>query len=298
MRKSMILTIAALVQVCGVAAATPPANTDSKTTTIVTATVPKTVDKVETTTGTTVTPAGKMLVDAAKAKIAAQGNNTAKGRKSTQTFGTDPFPAFTQAQRPAKTHIDLTVAYLGEWSTTTNAWTEGSGQATTSQGKARFFPTMGGRFVCGDTEGELFGKPFKSMGFIGYNATANKYEASWVNTTDTGIAAFNGERNNEGAFTWTGNTTSPVTGKVAPSRATTTFNGKDTFTYTFFTTGANGQEFKVYETTYNRVSMGGPFAIRAVENGLTNSAARNNKQSTTPQRTTSVPEQGGQINGN
>jgi hypothetical protein len=312
MRMSMIVAVAALVQVCGSAVATPPSNqsdTKSKSgnqSVTVTGSVPATTTQTKTgVTGTVVTPAGQKLIKQAaqkKGQQTAQNGNTIKvvGSKVTNGFGNDPFPAFSQAQRPARTHIDLTMAYMGEWNTTTNAWNEGNTTATTTQGKARFFPTMGGRFVCADTEGELFGKPFKSMGFIGFNATENRYEASWVNTTDTGIAAFNGERNTDGTFAWTGNTTSPATGKVTQSRATTTFNGKDTFTYTFFTTGVNGQEFKVYETTYNRVSLGGPFAIRPVGNGQTAQGfgQTGRQQGSTPQRTTGVTEQSGQINGN
>jgi len=176
----------------------------------------------------------------------------------------DAFPAFAASQRPSKQHLDLTLSFLGEWTTTTNAWNAPNAAPSTSTGRARFFPTMGGRFVCGDVEGELFGKQFKSMGFMGFNTTQNRYEASWVNTENTDIANYNGQKVGDNGFAWTGTVTSPITGQPGTSRGTTTFNGKETFTYTLFTTGTDGNEFKVYETTYNRVSLGGPFAIRPV----------------------------------
>lgn len=203
------------------------------------------------------------------------GNNTGRVARIGGTATPDAFPAFASAQRPTKQHLNLTLSFLGEWTTTTNAWNAPDTAASTTTGRARFFPTMGGRFVCGDQQGELFGKPFNSTGFLGFNTTQNRYEASWVNTESTEINTFTGIKTGDNTFTWTGTATSPVTGKLGTSRTTTIFNGKESFTYTYYTAGANGQEFKVYETTYNRVSLGGPFAIRPVYGKTPNTFGQN-----------------------
>jgi len=207
----------------------------------------------------------------------------ATNRVATTNAG-DPFPAYTTANRPAKQHVDLTNSFVGEWTTTTTAWTT-NGTQTTTTGNARFFPAMSGRFICGDLEGTMWGKPFKGMGFWGYNTNQNRYENTWVDTENTGISTFTGTKTDDNTFTWTGTVTNPETGKAEQTKCVTTFTGKDTFQYTMYGTNTAGTEYKAFETTYTRVSQGGPFAIRPVENRLTGTTPK------TTNRTTSVTDQ-------
>ncbi|MCX5691694.1 MAG: DUF1579 family protein [Planctomycetota bacterium] len=234
---------------------------------------------------------GKPQTNTSPTTVTTNTNTTTKAPKSTgvkTTNAGDPFPAYTTANRPAKQHADLTNTFVGEWATTTTSWTGEGTQPTTSTGTARFFPAMNGRFVCGDLEGTLYGKPFKGMGFWGFNTNQNRYESTWVDTENTGISTFTGTKTDSNTFTWNGTLTNPVTGKTEATKCVTAFNGKDSFTYTLYTTNTGGNETKAFETTYNRVSQGGPFAIRPVDTKLTSTT---NKNAT---RTTSVTEQQGQ----
>lgn len=231
-----------------------------------------------------ITPANSQT-NATKTTTKSNKTNTANAtnRVATTNAG-DPFPAYTTANRPAKQHVDLTNSFVGEWTTTTTAWTT-NGTQTTTTGNARFFPAMSGRFICGDLEGTMWGKPFKGMGFWGYNTNQNRYENTWVDTENTGISTFTGTKTNDNTFTWTGTVTNPETGKPEQTKCVTTFTGKDTFQYTMYGTNTAGTEYKAFETTYTRVSQGGPFAIRPVENRLTGTTPK------TTNRTTSVTDQ-------
>lgn len=290
MRKNFSIGAAALFTcvglACGQTTATGKQPDTSKTSTIsVTQTTPT---KAKTNTPNT-NPTNTVPHTAAN-KSKAVGTNTKSTRITavrTTTAG-DPFPAYTTANRPTKHHADLTNTFVGEWTTTTTAWTGEGTQPTTSTGTARFFPAMNGRFVCGDLEGTLYGKPFKGMGFWGFNTNQNRYESTWVDTENTGISTFTGTKTDSNTFTWNGTLTNPLTGKTEETTCVTAFNGKDTFTYTLYTTNTNGTQIKAFETTYNRVSQGGPFAIRPVDTKLTSTTAKN------ATLTTSVTEQQGQ----
>lgn len=234
-------------------------------------------------------------------------NNKVQGKQaSAKTNANDPFPAYTTTNLPSKQHFDLISSFVGEWTTTTTSFNGDTNQPTTSTGQARFFPAMNGRFICGDLEGTLFGKPFKGMGLWGFNTNQNRFESTWVDTQNTGISTFSGEKTNDTTFTWTGTVTNPATGNAEQGKGVTTFNGANSFTYAFYVT-INGQETKAYETTYNRVSAGGPFAIRPVDTQATrnananafysnnnesnNDSTTNNNNTTNTTRTTGVNEQ-------
>lgn len=230
-----------------------------------------------------------------------QPNTTTKS--TAKTNANDPFPAYTTTNLPSKQHFDLISSFVGEWTTSTTAFNGETNEPTTSTGQARFFPAMNGRFICGDLEGTLFGKPFKGMGLWGFNTNQNRFESTWVDTQNTGISTFNGEKTAENTFTWTGTVINPATGNAEQGKGVTTFNGENSFTYAFFVT-INGKETKAYETTYNRVSAGGPFAIRPVDGTATRNANANafhyttnntesntNDSTTNTTRTTGVNEQ-------
>jgi Protein of unknown function (DUF1579) len=204
-------------------------------------------------------------------------------KTGTKTNAGDPFPAYTTANLPAKQHFELTAAFIGEWTTTTTTF-GGQNGATTTAGRARFFPTMNGRFVCGDLEGNLWGKSFQGLGLWGFNTNENRYESTWVDTANTGITTFTGTKTDDKTYTWTGNVTNPSTGKTEQGKGVTTFTDKNTFTYAFYVTN-EGTETKAYETTYTRVSAGGPFAIRPVDSHIAGTNAKNQT------RTTSVTDQ-------
>ncbi len=198
----------------------------------------------------------------------------AKSPAKTFTNSNDPFPAYTTTNLPSKQHFDLISTFVGEWTTTTTSFNGETNEPTTSTGQARFFPAMNGRFICGDLEGTLFGKPFKGMGLWGFNTNQNRFESTWVDTQNTGISTFNGEKTNDTTFTWTGTVTNPATGNAEQGKGVTTFTNENSFTYAFYVT-INGKETKAYETTYNRVSAGGPFAIRPVDTQSTRNANAN-----------------------
>jgi nitrous oxide reductase len=82
----------------------------------------------------------------------------------------------TTTNLPSKQHFDLISTFVGEWTTTTTSFNGETNEPTTSTGQARFFPAMNGRFICGDLEGTLFGKPFKGMGLWGFNTNQNRFE--------------------------------------------------------------------------------------------------------------------------
>lgn len=287
MRKNFPIGVAALFTCVGLACGQSTANANGGNAGNQPGSKSATTNVKQSPTTKAKTPATKQPATTVPHNTTQTKDSTAKTVKTAvkTTNAGDPFPAYTTANLPAKQHADLTNTFVGEWTTTTTSWSGEGNQPTSSNGTARFFPAMNGRFVCGDLEGMLYGKPFKGMGFWGYNTNQNRYESTWVDTENTGISIFTGSKTDSNTFTWNGTITNPLTGKTEETKCVTAFNGKDTFTYTLYTTNSNGAEFKAFETTYNRVSQGGPFAIRPVDTKLTSTTSKN------ATRTTSVTEQ-------
>ncbi|MBS0196692.1 MAG: DUF1579 family protein [Planctomycetes bacterium] len=182
----------------------------------------------------------------------------------TKTTGTTKLDPAAAANLPGHEQIELTNLFTGDWTANATCYGGQNGQAVKSTGTARFAPSFGGRFVSTAFDSQFNNNPFKGVGFYGYNNGEKRYESVWVDSQTTAITFFTGTRDNN-TFTWTGNYTDPTNGEKKTLKATNTFQGKDTMTFTMYLVSSNGTETKTAEITYTRTGPGGPLDMTPVD---------------------------------
>jgi len=289
MRKNMVNGVVALIAAAGFAAAslaqtsnnTPPNKPSTPTTITPQTTIKKTAptNALNTNTkGGTVAKGAVTTQNGVKATKTTQNTRPTK----TTTTGTTQVAQTNTSDHAGREHLDLSNLFMGEWNTTSTTFTTTGTQPTTSNGHARFFPTMGGRFVCADFDSENNGQINKGMGFFGFNTTNQRYESTLVGNQSTAITYWTGAKTNNNTFTWTGSFTDPTTGKTTTGKGVTAFTGKNAMTYTLYNIGTDGKEFKSLEVNYARTSLGTPLELRPVEG---------NTRAKTTTRTTNVTDQ-------
>jgi hypothetical protein len=81
-------------------------------------------------------------------------------------------------------HARLT-ALAGTREVEISFWFKPGGEAVTSKGKSTIRPLLDGLFIEEKLEGTLFGKPFTTLAWTGYNTHTKQYEATRIATTNT-----------------------------------------------------------------------------------------------------------------
>ena len=205
----------------------------------------------------------------------------------TKQVVTDPAVLATM---PGHEHLDLSRFTVGDWTATVSFWNHPNAQPVTGTGKAKFYSTMGGRFVGTEFECQFNGQTMKCNGVYGYNNGEKRYESTWVDNQTTAIFFFTGVRQDK-TITWNTTYTDPATGAKKNVKSVEVF-GDNTINYTMFESTTDGNEFKKLEITYTRTGPGGPVEITPIETqknttntpGTTNNT--NNTNRTTPRTPT------------
>ncbi|MFO0832792.1 MAG: DUF1579 family protein [Phycisphaerales bacterium] len=193
----------------------------------------------------------------ATANTGVQSWNVAAAQKS-QNHGTvlsnldKPTQEWFKSTLPKSEHAELFGSMLGQWNTTMT-WSMGPGEQTeTSTGTASNTATMQ-RFVRQEFQGEMFpGMNFQGFALFGYNATTGQYESVWCDNTSTAITTANGTKQQDGSILWTGTFVDPTTGEQKTSKATLSFNGRNTMCYTVWDKDEAGKEFPSLKVDYTR----------------------------------------------
>ncbi|MBL9002510.1 MAG: DUF1579 family protein [Phycisphaerae bacterium] len=221
-----------------------------------------------------------------------QTSTTGQTSTTNQTTATTNKPVVSTdptviANQPTREHLDLTRSLLGEWSTKVTVWTNTSQAGTTattpttSNGTARFYTTMGGRFVGTEFECPFNGQTMRGAGFYGYNNGEKRYESTWIDNQTSAIFFFTGVRQ-DNTITWNSTFTDPQNGEKVNLRAVEVF-GDNTINYTLFQRTSGGGEFKKMEITYTRTGPGSPVEITPIVPGK--KTGTNTGNTTNPQNT-------------
>lgn len=123
-------------------------------------------------------------------------------------------------------------------------------------------PMFEGRFVKGETVGEMGGQPFHGFMLAGYNNTTKKFEQTWIDSMGTMMMNSVGTvSDDKKTLTYTSNYTCPMTEKPTTTRMVETHTGDNAMTLQMF--GPNpmdGKEMKMMEIKYTRKAETKPAA--------------------------------------
>lgn len=179
--------------------------------------------------------------------------------------------------KPGPMH-DHILATEGSWSVQARVW-EGGAEPTVSTARSTAQAIMGGRFVRSEYEGQMFGRPYKTIGLMGYNNAKKQYEAVWVDDFNSNISFTIGQASPDGkTITFEGVWEGPNDMK-SPYRMVYAFS-RDGYTVTSFARHG-GAEVKEMELVYKRTGAA-PTAMPI--------AARRAQVATTPAAATPTPK--------
>jgi hypothetical protein len=202
---------------------------------------------------------GKPEKAAEPGKPADKGQDPAKGKPEKAAEpgkpdekGNDPMAAWSAANKINDNHIALAGKMSGKWSTTTSFWMEPGGEAQKSAGKAEFKADMGGRFITCEYQGEMMGKPFRGLNWIGYSNQAKKYVSAWIDSETTDIFISHGDKDADGNIVWLSEAVDPITGEKKTIKSMNRFPDKNSMTFEMYEPGPDGKEFKSMEILYTR----------------------------------------------
>jgi hypothetical protein len=157
--------------------------------------------------------------------------------------------AWEKAAKPGEQHAWL-ATMAGSWQFEGSFWTVPGGEPTRSAGTAERTAISGGRVMREVVSSTFYGQPFEGVGHTGYDNVTGKYWSTWFDDMSTSVMVSTGTCE-QGACTFDGTNTDPMTGKAATSRMTSKHEG-DREVHEMFGPGPDGKEFKMMELVYTR----------------------------------------------
>ncbi len=145
-------------------------------------------------------------------------------------------------------------AFAGKWAYTGKFWMSPEAPAQEMTGVTENAMDMGGRFLKQTITGPWMGQIFHGLGYTGYDNVKQEYVSVWLDDMGTGIMMVSGQYDAATkTLTQSGANSCPLTGeKARPGRSTWAVNDTDRNTYTSYTLGPDGKEFKSMEIVYAR----------------------------------------------
>jgi hypothetical protein len=153
--------------------------------------------------------------------------------------------AIVHAQQGPKAgpEYDILKKHVGTWTTTMNIG------GTESKGTATFSMELGGLWLSGTMEAELFGQKFSGKGMDSYDATKKKYVSIWVDSMSTSPVLMEGTYDADKKTLSMEGTGPGEDGKPQKYKSTSTFKDDDTFVMTMSMGDSKDSTFTV---TYKR----------------------------------------------
>jgi len=174
--------------------------------------------------------------------------------------------ACMEAGIPGANHRALATS-IGTWRGTTSAKMAPDAEPMSGECTMIVSDFMDGRFTKWEMSGDIPGMgEMKGMGLYGFDNLSDKFVATWVTNCGTNIMNGTGERSSDGStFTWTYQTTDPITRKQTTMRDVERHTGPDTIVLeTWGTDSKSGKEFKIMEATFTRGAAEPTEAIKKV----------------------------------
>jgi Protein of unknown function (DUF1579) len=144
---------------------------------------------------------------------------------------------------------------VGNWDAEVKMWNAPDAPPTVNKGSAKSTWAMNGRFVQQEFNGEFMGKPFRGLGFTGYDNTKKEYNSVWIDDMNTAMHTSEGKADQGGkVITLEGKYDCPLTGeKDKASKQVYRIVSRDKVVFEMHDP-AKGANSKTMEITYTRKS--------------------------------------------
>ncbi len=146
------------------------------------------------------------------------------------------------------------VARDGDWNWTWTGFLP-DGQTMSATGESEMDIEFGGRYLVGEIEGNIAGRPakFKGLNIVGYNNAREVFVSSWLTNEMTGIDSGVGTPNADWTqIDWVQQETNPMTGQIEEYRAVEKIEGQDKFTVSEYRKGPDGKEYQSVLLVFTR----------------------------------------------
>ena len=87
---------------------------------------------------------------------------------------------------------------VGDWNAEVKTWMAPDAPPTLTKGTAKSTWTLQGRYVQQEFNGEFMGKPFRGIGFTGYDNVRQKYRSVWIDDMSTSMVTSEGDADTGG----------------------------------------------------------------------------------------------------
>jgi hypothetical protein len=156
--------------------------------------------------------------------------------------------------RPGPEHRRLG-RLVGQWSVRATFHDDRDAVPRILEGTAINSMAIGGRFLVSDYLWDQDGSPVEGFGLLGYDNARERFVATWVDSTQTGItplshghASLGGDR-----ITLTRLVEDPFSGALVTITDVYLIEDEDRYRIETYTTGPDGREFRVLEAVHTRL---------------------------------------------
>lgn len=123
-----------------------------------------------------------------------------------------------------------------------------------SEGKLENHMILDGRYLVGEFQGTMMGMSYEGASLVGYDNQRQKWLSIWVDNMSTGAMIMEGEEDESGKVTYTGEFPCPVYGNaITPFRQVFEMKDADHQRFEMYQTAPDGKEHKMMEIEYTRV---------------------------------------------
>ena len=175
-----------------------------------------------------------------------------EGKQTTESQ--EMMKAWMEASTPGESHRFLG-RFIGRWETAARMWWAGAAQTPSEfKGTAEIKWIMDGRFLLEEQNGQVMGKPHKSMVITGYDNYKKKFFSSFIDNMQTGMYTSEGTLDQSGKIlTYHGKMDEPMTGERDKLfRSVVRIINKDEYVLEVYDLVGTPEEFKAVEITYKR----------------------------------------------
>ncbi len=135
--------------------------------------------------------------------------------------------AMMKAAQPGEAHKAL-ADLAGSWEASIKMWMDPDKPPTESKATVESKLIMGGRYLEEKVSGEFAGMKFEGQNVTAYDNLKKKYTSAWIDNMGTGIANATGSYDaGKKTYTFLGEETDPLSGKVAKTKMVTHVIDKD-----------------------------------------------------------------------
>lgn len=143
---------------------------------------------------------------------------------------------------------------VGKWKAKVSSWMQPGAKPEVSEGTSENAWALNGRHVQQKYNGTWTGQPFEGVGYTGFDLVRGEYQSVWLDSMGTSMMMVAGTYD---AATKTirqsGTMSCAMTGEKAMwYRSELKIHGPNKHTYTSYTKGPDGKEFKGMEIVYIR----------------------------------------------